>query len=161
MTWIDVKSRYANVDFIKDKECATISNSFKRYISMISRQKNASVRRVRTDNGSEYVGKEFQLICEHEGIIHETTPPYTPEHNGIAERYNRTLQEGALTIRHDANLPGRFWVSAIHTVNFVRNQVIHSHLGISPYEAFWESKPKIDWLRAYGSKCWALIPKAT
>ena len=98
MTWIDVKSRYASVDFIKDKECATISNSFKRYISMISRQKSTSIRRVHTDNGGEYVGREFQLICEHKGIIHETTPPHTPEHNGIAERYSRTLQEGALTI---------------------------------------------------------------
>ena len=161
MTCIDVKSRYASVDFIKDKECTTISNLFKQYISMICRQKNASVRRVCTDNSSEYVGKEFQLICEHEGIIHETTPPHTPEHNGIAERHNRTLQEGALTIWHDANLSGRFWVSAIHTMNFVRNWIIHSHLGISPYEAFWESKPKIDWLRAYSLKCWALIPKAT
>ena len=161
VTWIDMKCRYTNVDFLKDKECATVSDSFKRYMSMISRQKNANVKRVRTDNGGEYMGKEFQLICEHEGIIHETTPPYTPKHNGIAERYNRTLQEGALTIRHDANLSGRFWVSAIHTVNFVRNQIIHSHLDTSPYEAFWKSKPKIDWLRTYGSKCWALIPKVT
>ena len=46
-------------------------------------------------------------------------------------------------------------------MNFVRNRIIHSHLGISPYEAFGESKLKIDWLRTYGSKCWALIPKTT
>ena len=32
---------------------------------------------------------------------------------------------------------------------------------MSPYEAFWKSKPKIDWLRTYSSKCWVLIPKAT
>ena len=126
---------------------------------MISRQKNTSVKRVHTDNGGEYMGKEFQLICKCEGIIHETTPPYTPEHNGVTERHNRTLQEGALTIWHDANLSGRFWVSAIHTVNFIRNWIIHSHFYTSPYEAFWKSKPKIDWLRTYGSKCWALIPK--
>ena len=74
---------------------------------------------------------------------------------------HRTLQEGALTIRHDANLSNRFWVSAIHTVNFVRNCIIHLQLDTSPYEAFWGSKPKIDWLRTYGSKCWALILKAS
>jgi hypothetical protein len=37
---------------------------------------------------------------------------------------------------------------------------LHSRLGISPYEAFWGAKPRLDWLRTYGSKCWALIPKA-
>ena len=106
------------------------------------------------------MGKEFWDICAKSGIIHETTSPYTPEHNGIAEKYNRMLQEGALTLRHNARLSGRFWVSAIHTVNFVRNRVLHSRLGISPHEAFWGIRPRVDWFRTYGSKCWALIPKA-
>ena len=161
ITWIETKSHFANIDFIKDKESLTITTSFKHYIAWLSRQKNANVKRIRTDNGGEYMGKEFQDICAKSGIIHETTSPHTPEHNGIAERYNRTLQEGALTLRHDAGLSGRFWVSAIHTVNFVKNRILHSRLGISPYQAFWGIKPKIDWLRTYGSKCWALIPKAT
>ena len=106
------------------------------------------------------MGKEFQDICTKSSIIHETTSPYTPKHNGITERYNRMLQEGALTLRHDARLSSRFWVSTIHTVNFVRNHILHSCLSISPHEAFWGTRPRVDWLRTYGSKCWALIPKA-
>jgi hypothetical protein len=129
-------------------------------MAWLLRQKNANVRRVRTDNGGEYMGKEFTSICSKLGIIHETTSPYTPEHNGIAERYNRTLQEGALTLQHDSDLSSKFWVSAIHTVNFVKNRVLHHRLGISPYKAFWEKKPSIDWLRTYGCKCCALVPKA-
>ena len=39
------------------------------------------------------MGREFQDICTKSGIIHETTSPHTPKHNGVAERYNRTLQE--------------------------------------------------------------------
>ena len=107
------------------------------------------------------MGREFQEICAKSSIIHETLSPHTPKHNGIAERYNRTLQEGALMIRHDAGLSGRFWVSAIHTINFIKNHILHLCLGISPYEAFWGTKPRINWLRTYSSKCWALIPKAT
>ena len=34
-------------------------------------------------------------------IIHETTSPYTPEHNRIADQYNRTLQEGVLLYHID------------------------------------------------------------
>jgi hypothetical protein len=40
-------------------------------------QKNAIVKRIRSDNGREYMGKEFQDICAKFGIIHETTSPYT------------------------------------------------------------------------------------
>ena len=161
ITWIETKTRFATIDFIKNKESSTITTSFRNYTAWLLRQKSANVKRIRSDNGGEYTGKEFQDICAKSGIIHETTSPHTPEHNGIAERYNRTLQDGALTLRHDAGLSGRFWVSAIHTVNFVKNRVLHSRLGISPYQAFWGTKPKVDWLRIYGSKCWALIPKST
>jgi hypothetical protein len=30
---------------------------------------------------------------------------------------------------------------------------------MSPYEAFWGTMPQIDWLRMFGLKFWALIPK--
>lgn len=56
------------------------------------------MRRVRTDNGGKYTGKEFREICERLGITHETMSPHTLEYNGIAECYNRTLQEGALSL---------------------------------------------------------------
>ena len=65
------------------------------------------MKKIRTDNGVEYMGNEFKYVCSKLGIIHETTSPYTPEHNGIVERHNRTLQEGALTLQHDANLSNR------------------------------------------------------
>ena len=107
-----------------------------------------------------YVGKEFKMICNNLGIIHETAMPYTPEHNSITEQYNRTLQEGALTLQHDASLSNKFWVSAVHTVNFVKNHILHSQIKTLPYEAFWGSKPKVDWVHTYGCKCWALVPKA-
>ena len=123
-------------------------------------QTGAKIKRVCTDNGGKYTGTEFKSLCKKHGIIHETTSPYTPEHNGMAERYNRTLQEGVLTLQHDADLSPRFWVSGMHTVNFIWNRVLNSRLGVSPYEAFWKMKPHIDWLRIYGCKCWALVSKA-
>src|SRR3979490_877029 len=115
--------------------------------------KKYSNKKIRTDNGGEYIGKEFQDICAKSGIIHETTPPYTPELNGITERYNRTIQEGALTLQHEADLSNKFWVSMVHTVNFIRNRILHSRINMSPHESFWGTKPTINWLRTYGCKC--------
>jgi len=39
----------------------------------------------------EYTSKEFINFCEEIGIEHEITPPHTSQHNGVAERKNRTL----------------------------------------------------------------------
>jgi hypothetical protein len=97
MTWIELKTHLASIDLLKNTGCATITSSFRLYLAWLL-QKNANVKRIRSNNGGEYMVKEFEDICAKSGIIHETTSPYTPEHNGIAERYNRTLQEGALTI---------------------------------------------------------------
>ena len=125
VSWIDLKTLYADVNFLKDKESATVTGSFRHYITWFKKQKSANVKRIRSDNGGEYTGKPFQDVCGELGIIHQTTSPYTPEHNGVAKWYNWTLQEGALTLQHDTNLSNKFWVSAIDTMSFVWNWVLH------------------------------------
>jgi hypothetical protein len=56
ISWIDLKTRYADIDFLKDKECTTVATSFKHYIAWVKKQKNANVKRIRSDNGGEYIG---------------------------------------------------------------------------------------------------------
>ena len=33
LTWIDLKTRYASIKFIKNKECSTVTDSFKQYLA--------------------------------------------------------------------------------------------------------------------------------
>lgn len=42
------------------------------------------------DRGGEYMNTQY---IESVGIIQETTTPYTPQQNGVAERKNRVLKE--------------------------------------------------------------------
>ena len=70
---------------------------------------------LRSDNGGEYELGEYKKLCALNGIRLEKTPPGTPQHNGIAERMNRTLTERARSMRIHAGLPKCFWVDAVST----------------------------------------------
>ena len=48
---------------------------------------------LRTDNGGEFRGNEFEDFCKKCGIARKKTTPYTPQQNGVAERMNRMLME--------------------------------------------------------------------
>ena len=47
-----------------------------------------------TDNGSNFVGREFEAFLKQKGIRHIRTPPYHPASNRMAERTVQTFKEG-------------------------------------------------------------------
>jgi transposase InsO family protein len=54
------------------------------------------VERVLTDNGGGYRSNAWRDQCAQLGIVHTRTKPYTPQTNGKAERFNRTLLDEML-----------------------------------------------------------------
>ena len=42
------------------------------------------VRRIRSDNGTEFNNHQFYSFCKERGIHHEFSAPYTPQMNGVA-----------------------------------------------------------------------------
>ena len=67
------------------------------------------IKILRTDGGGEYVSNEFKEFYESEGLIHEVTPLYTPQHNGTAERRNITLLNMVRCMLKSKNLPSFLW----------------------------------------------------
>ncbi len=55
------------------------------------RGRGIRVRRLLTDNGSNYRSHAFRAAIAHHGLRHRRTRPYTPRTNGKAERFIRTL----------------------------------------------------------------------
>ena len=91
---------------------------FLKYKAEVENQLGKKIKRLRTDRGGEYESNSFKSFCEEYRIIHETTPHYSPESNGVAERKNRTLKDmmNSILVSFGAalNLWGEAIISACH-----------------------------------------------
>lgn len=48
---------------------------------------------LRSDNGLVFQSRDFRQACKNYGLEQEFITPYTPEQNGVIERFFRTLKE--------------------------------------------------------------------
>ena len=48
---------------------------------------------LRTDNGGEFCGNEFEEFCTKCSIERKKTTPYTHQQKGVVERMNKMLME--------------------------------------------------------------------
>jgi transposase InsO family protein len=67
------------------------------------------IKKVRSDNGTEFNNIGVEEFLSEEGIKHEFSVPYTPQQNGVVERKNRTLIEAARTMLDEYKTPDNFW----------------------------------------------------
>ena len=89
ITFIDDYSKYGYVYLMKHKFKTFVK--FKEFRAEVEKQLGKSIKRLRSDRGEEYLSHEFQSYLRDNGILSQWTPPYTPQHNGVSERRNRTL----------------------------------------------------------------------
>ena len=75
---------------------------------MMERETGNYLKRLRTDNGGEYIFREFKEYCSKHGIEHELTDPSTPQHNDVVERMNQTIVEKVWCLLKLAKLPNPF-----------------------------------------------------
>nr|GFD02681.1 putative ribonuclease H-like domain-containing protein [Tanacetum cinerariifolium] len=83
-----------------------------------------TVRRIRTDNGTEFVNQTLRDYYEEVGISHETSVARSPQQNGVVERCNRTLIEAARTMLIYAQASLFLWAEAVATACFTQNRSI-------------------------------------
>lgn len=157
VTFIDDFSRRIIVFCVQSK--SMVLEMFKEFKSKVETQTGKKIQILRTDNGLEYCNDAMKTFLKQSGIIHQTTAPYTPEQNGVAERSNRTLVEKARCMMFDAKLPIKFWADAICTAAYLINRSPSSCSGRTP-EEIWSAKiPDIRHVRVFGCKAMVHVPK--
>ena len=157
VTFIDDFSRYAFVYFMREK--SEVFARFKEFEALVTNQTGLSIAQLRSDNGGEYIGRDFEQYLSGRGIHHQLTVRYTPEQNGVAERYNRTIVESARAMILEAGLPKRFWTEAVAVASYTRNRLpTKAREGTTPYELYHKRKPNLSHMRVFGAAAYSHIP---
>ncbi|XP_013594458.1 PREDICTED: uncharacterized protein LOC106302506 [Brassica oleracea var. oleracea] len=82
-------------------------------------------------------GHTFKDHPAQHGILHQTSCPYTPQQNGVAERKNRHLMELARSMMFHKSVPKRFWSDAVMTACYLINRIPTRILeDQSPFEGY-------------------------
>ena len=156
ITFIDDCSKYCYVYLLHSKDEAL--NMFKTYKAEVENQLEKKIKIIRSDRGGEYESIAFADFCALNGIVHQTTAPYTPQQNGVAERKNRTLKDMINSMLNSSGLPHSFWGEALLSANFILNRIPFKSSNKSPYE-FWKGRlPSYKMIKVWGCLAKVLIP---
>lgn len=128
---------------------------------LIDSRKYGEIKALRSDNGTEYTGKEFEKILLDHEIRHEFSAPYSSHQNGVAERTWRTTVEMARCMINEAKLPKSLWPYALLHASYIRNRCYHKHTKKTPYFNVTGNKPDVSNLEKFGTACYAYDNQVT
>lgn len=120
--------------------------------------RGTTVKCVRSDRGSEFMNQQFKEFCVQQGTKMETSAPYTPQQNGLAERMNRTLKERTRTLLVHAAADPSLWKEALDTATLLYNVGPTTGRPLTPTELFHGVKPDVSVLRTFGCVAHVHIP---
>ncbi|GJX21394.1 retrotransposon protein, putative, ty1-copia subclass [Tanacetum coccineum] len=109
----------------------------------VENQLRKTIKSLRSDRRGEYMSQEFLDHLKEHGIIAHRTPPYTPQHNGVSERRNRTLLDMVRSMMSQATLPKSFWDYALESAERILNMVPTKKAKKIPYKIWHGQSPKL------------------
>jgi len=95
-TFIDTYTRVADAKLYTEKNALVAADLLNDRVLPLYETQNISLLRILTDRGTEYCGKKethaFQLYLNVEDVEHTKTKAYSPQTNGICERFHKTMK---------------------------------------------------------------------
>ena len=84
--------------------------------------------RIISDNGPQFIAKDFKEFIRLSGMTHVKTSPYYPQSNGKLERYHRTIKGGCLRVKTPLSLEDAQRV-VTEFVTYYNHERLHSAIG--------------------------------
>jgi hypothetical protein len=146
------------VFFLQDK--SETQGALKRFLKRAQNEFELKVKKIRSDNGSEFKNLQVEEFLEEEGIKHKFSAPYTAQQNSVVERKNWTLIDMARTMLGEYKTPEQFWSEAVNTACHTINRLyLHRLLKKTLYELLTGNKPNVSYFCVFGRKCYILVKK--
>ncbi|KEP45242.1 putative Pol-like polyprotein/retrotransposon, partial [Rhizoctonia solani 123E] len=136
--FIDAYSRFSAVYFMKSNK--ETREHYKSFEALIRTQTGNSIKRLRSDEGKEYVNQELKSYVQSQGTIQELTAPHSSSSNSMAERLMRILLDYAQAALMQYELPKFLWQQAVGHVNYIKNRIPTRAHGKTPHELFFGTK---------------------
>ena len=96
LTIVDDYSRWTWTFLMRLK--SDVVSLLKQFVVEIETQFDKRIKRIRSDNGTEFFNTNCDDLFKLHGIIHESSCAYTPQQNGVVERRHRHILETARAI---------------------------------------------------------------
>jgi hypothetical protein len=158
VTFIDDATRKTWVYCIRKK--SDVFDTFKKWKALVGNETGKSLKCLRSDNGGEYCSNEFDDYCSYHGIRRDKKVPRTPQENGVSKRMNRTIMEGARSMRLHVGFPLQFWEDVVDTIVYLINRGPSRYLdGRIPEEEWKGKKENYSFLKSFGCEAFVHIDK--
>ncbi|WVZ04379.1 hypothetical protein V8G54_025185 [Vigna mungo] len=134
VTFIDEFNRMVWVSFMRQKN--EVLGIFKHFKKQAKGEIERRIKLIRTDGGGEYTSREFEAFCQENGVIHE--------HNGLAERRNRTIMNIAKCMLKEKSVICELWGEAVATAVHVLNMCPTKRLPNHVPHAAWTNQRRLE-----------------
>ena len=118
------------------KRKSQVYDVFVRFKSLVENHFQRKIITLYSDNGGEY--QALSNFSTTNGVLHLTSLPYTPEHNGYSEWCHHHIIETGLSLFSYASMPFSHWSFSFSTAVYLTNWLLthsQSHLPLSL--TFW------------------------
>jgi transposase InsO family protein len=113
---------------------------------MAQNEFDVKVKKIRSDNGTEFKNSQVEDFLDEECIKHEFLTSYTHQQNGVMKRKNRTLIEMARTMLDEYKTSDQFWAEANNTMCHATNHLyLHKLLNKTSYELLTGNKYNVSY----------------
>jgi transposase InsO family protein len=158
ITFIDDASGFSALHFLRSKADAVAA--LQSLITWAEAQTGYRLRSIRSDRGGEYINQSLRTFLSSRGIEHQTSVPRTPQQNGRAEHFNRTILEKSEAMHQHACLPPSFWQDAVETSLHIYNRQPMRRLNWSTPIFKWNGeKPDVSYFKVFGSQAYVFVLK--
>lgn len=147
---VDHYTRYTWLYPLKLK--SHVKETFIKFKALVENKFQTKIVTLFSDNGGEYIALK-SFLATH-GISHLTTPPHTPEHNGLSERRHRHIVETGLSLLTHACIPNTYWTYAFSAAVYLINRMPTPILSLqSPFQKLFQTNPNYEKLKIFGCLC--------